>query len=309
MRNIGQLRGSVTALVTPFSNGALDLGSLARLCERQIAGGTVALVICGTTGEAPALSPTEHVQAIRVAVSAAGNRAPVIAGCSAASTDATVCLAVAAARYGASALLCAPPAYVKPTQDGIVAHMRAISDAADLPIMLYDVPSRVGVSIADATIARLFDAGIIFALKDATADLSRSLRLRSLCGEALLQMSGDDATAAAYRATGGSGCVSVTANVTPALCAALHRAWDDGDLIGFGELRDLLHPLNAALFMESNPIPVKAALEALSVCSGELRLPLTPASAATRERLARLLPAIVRAEEAAMPKPRFVVAV
>jgi 4-hydroxy-tetrahydrodipicolinate synthase len=309
MRNLGQLRGSVTALVTPFRDGSLDLAGLARLCERQIAGGTAALVICGTTGEAPALSATEQVQAIRVAVSAAGDRVPVIAGCSAASTEVTVCLAVAAARYGASALLCAPPAYVKPTQDGIIAHMRAISDAADLPIMLYDVPGRVGVSIADTTAARLFDAGIIFALKDATADLSRPPRLRSLCGEALLQMSGDDATGAAYRAMGGSGCVSVTANVTPALCAALHRAWDDGDLIGFGELRDLLHPLHAALFMESNPMPVKAALEALSLCSGEVRLPLTPASAVTRERLARLLPAIIRAEEAAAPKPRLAIAV
>ena len=154
-----------------------------------------------------------------------------------------------------------------------------------------------GWAIADATIAKLFAGGLIFAVKDATADLSRPPRLRALCGEALGQFSGDDATTAAYRAMGGVGSVSVTANVTPALCAALHRCWEAGDLPGFARLRDMLDPLHAALFAESNPIPLKAALGELALCADELRLPLTRAVDGTRERLGKVLAAIMPAEE------------
>jgi 4-hydroxy-tetrahydrodipicolinate synthase len=177
--------------------------------------------VCGSTGEAPSLTPAEHERAIQIAVEAAAGRLPVIAGCTSLATTTSVHLAAEAARAGADGVLCAAPLYAKPTQEGIFAHIRAVAHASDLPIMLYDVPSRVGISIADSTIARLFTEELIGALKDATADLSP--RLRALCGTGLVQFAGDDATAAAHRAMGGSGCVSVTANITPAPCAARKR--------------------------------------------------------------------------------------
>jgi 4-hydroxy-tetrahydrodipicolinate synthase len=197
---------------------------------------------------------------------------------------------------------------VKPMQEGIFAHIRAIAHATDLPIVLYDVPSRSGVAIADDTVARLFDSQYIVGLKDATADLSRPPRLRARCGEQLMQWSGDDATAPAYRAMGGHGCISVTANVAPALCARLHAAWDNRDMGSFAELRDLLDPLHAALFLESNPIPVKAALASLKLCANEVRLPLTRAAAATAERLLEAMAPIMRAEEQAARPPVFALA-
>ena len=302
---LSALHGSAVAIVTPFRDGRLDAEALARLCERQIERGTAALVVCGSTGEAAALSPAEQADVIGVAARVAGDRFPVIAGCTASATEQAVALAAVAGASGAKALLCAAPPYVKPTQDGICAHFRAVSHGANLPIMLYDVPSRVGVAIADDTIAQLFRRGVISALKDATADLARVPRLRALCGETLVQMTGDDATAAAYRAMGGSGCVSVTANVAPALCASLHAAWDSRDLVRFARVRDLLDPLHSALFAESNPIPVKAALAELRLCSGEVRLPLTRATQSTQSRLAQVLPDLMRAEEKLVPRRRY----
>ena len=212
-------------------------------------------------------------------------------------TSAAVALGIEAASAGADALLCAVPPYVKPTQEGIIAHIRAIAHATDLPVVLYDVPSRSGVAITDDTVARLHDAELIVGLKDATADVSRPTRLRARCGDAFMQWSGDDATAPGYRAMGGIGCISVTANVTPALCAMLHRAWDNGDLGKFAALRDLLDPLHAVLFRESNPIPVKAALASLGLCTDEVRLPLTRATLATQERLLAVMPPVMLAEE------------
>jgi 4-hydroxy-tetrahydrodipicolinate synthase len=229
----------------------------------------------------------------------------VIAGCTASGTAQAVALAVAARRSGADALLCAAPPYVKPTQEGIAAHVRAVAHAASLPVMLYDVPARAGVAIAEATIATLHARDLIFAVKDATADLGRPPRLRALCGPALLQFSGDDATVAAHRAMGGVGCVSVTANVAPALCAALHRAWDAGDLAALARLRDLLAPLHDALFVETNPIPAKAALARLGLCGAEPRLPLMRATPSTEARLAALLPAVAVAEQCEAAPTRF----
>jgi 4-hydroxy-tetrahydrodipicolinate synthase len=238
-------------------------------------------------------------------VRAAQGRVAVIAGCGAASTAAGVELAEMAARAGAAALLCAAPPYVKPTQAGLVAHVRALAHASDLPLILYDVPARAGVAIADETVATLFGRGLIIALKDATADLARPPRLRALCGPDLVQLSGDDATAAAHRAAGGHGCISVTANIAPRLCAAMHAAWDAADLRLLAEIRDLLAPLDRALFAESNPIPLKAALGLLGLAHDELRLPLTGAAAGTRERLAAILPAIMRSEDALAARARY----
>ena len=224
-------------------------------------------------------------------------RLPVIAGCTASATAVSVALAVSAARAGADGLLCAAPPYSRPTQEGIIEHIRSVAQSSDLPLVLYDVPARSAVHIADATVAALHEGRVIGAIKDATADLSRPPRLRAMCGNALVQMSGDDATAGAYRAMGGHGCISVTANVTPLLCAMLHRAWESGDLASFARLRDLLDPLNAALFSESNPIPVKAALEELGLCASAARLPLTQADRTTRDRLCRVLRLVMEAEE------------
>jgi 4-hydroxy-tetrahydrodipicolinate synthase len=283
------LRGSIVAIVTPFDGMEIDETALGFLCVRQIKRRTAAIVVCGSTGEASSLTPAEHERAIQIAVEAAAGRVPVIAGCTSLATTTSVKLAAGAARAGADGVLCAAPPYARPTQEGIFAHIRAVAHASNLPIMLYDVPSRVGISIADSMIARLFTEELIGALKDATADLSRPPRLRALCGTGLVQFAGDDAIAAAHRAMGSSGCVSVTANVAPALCAALHDAWNQGDLDEFARIRYLLDPLHAALFAESNPIPVKAALEILGLCSAGVRLPLTRAAQSTRDQLMRLL--------------------
>ena len=299
------LGGSLVALATPFRGGHLDAVALSSLCDRQVTRGSVALVVCGSTGEAPALSAPEQARVVAVAVEAAAGRVPVIAGCGAPATEAAAALAFAAARNGASAVLCAPPPYVKPTQDGIAAHVRAVAHTADLPVMLYDVPGRVGIAVADETVARLFEHGLIAAIKDASGDLSRPARLRAICGADLMQLSGDDATAPAHRAMGGQGCVSVTANLVPALCAQLHAAWDRGDLTAFARLRDLLAPLHQALFLESNPIPLKAALAMLRLCTGELRLPLTRAAGTTRDRLATVLADVIAVEEDAAGRPRL----
>ena len=302
-----RVSGSLTALATPFRDGYVDMDALFRSCQRQLERGTAALITCGSTGEAAALSAAEYSDVVAATVGAANPRIPVIAGCCAPSTAATIALGVEAAAAGADALLCAPPPYVKPTQCGIIAHIRAVAHATDLPIVIYDVPSRSGVAIADDTLIKMFENELIVGIKDATADLSRPPRLRAAC-EGLMQWSGDDAAAAAYRAMGGLGCISVTANVAPRLCAMMHRAWDDGDLRGFAALRDLLDPLHAALFAESNPIPLKAALEAIGLCSSEVRLPLTRATPRTQQRLLKLLERIMIAEEHAAHGPPYALA-
>lgn len=298
MRNsISGVGGSLTALATPFRDMRVDWDALSRLSERQITRGTAALIVCGSTGEAASLTQSEYGRAVHSVVEAAAGRVPVVAGCTAASTSAAIALGHDAASAGADALLCAVPPYVKPVQEGIFAHIRAIAHATDLPIVLYDVPSRTGVAIHDQTVARLHDAQLIVGLKDATADLSRPTRLRARNGEAFMQWSGDDSTAPAYRAMGGVGCISVTANVAPALCALMHRAWDNGDLRQFAAIRDLLDPLHTALFVEGNPIPLKAALADLGLSTDEVRLPLTRATIATRETLIAMLAPVMLAEE------------
>jgi 4-hydroxy-tetrahydrodipicolinate synthase len=290
------LNGSMTALATPFKDGAVDEAAFVRLCQRQVARGTTALIVCGSTGEAASLSPEEQGTLIRLAVASAGH-VPVIAGCGGPSTEAAAAIASLAAACGASALLCAPTPYVKPTQDGIIAHMRMLAHISDLPLVIYDVPGRVGVAIKDETVATLVERGLAVGIKDATADLARPPRLRALCGPDFIQISGDDATAGAYRAAGGHGCISVTANLTPSLCASLHLSWDSGDLASFARTRDLLAPLHDALFGESNPIPLKAALAMLNLSTGEVRLPLTRATEATKDRLSNVLAQIASREE------------
>jgi 4-hydroxy-tetrahydrodipicolinate synthase len=285
----GRLTGSLTALVTPFRDGAVDEAALVRLTERQIAAGTTGLVACGSTGEAPALTEAEHARVVSVVVAASAGRVPVIAGVGAPNTEQACQLAKNAAASGADALLCAPPAYIKPTQTGIIAHFSAVARASALPLVLYDIPGRCAVGLTDETILRMAETGCVVALKDASGDLSRPVRLKARLGNLITQLSGDDATVSGYLAMGGDGCISVTANVAPEHCALLHRAWQTGDFETFKTQTRLLAPLNHALFLESNPIPVKAALEWLALIRGEVRLPLTEAESLTVRELQRCI--------------------
>jgi 4-hydroxy-tetrahydrodipicolinate synthase len=301
----GQLHGSCVALPTPFRYGTVDFPALAALCQRQIDHGTAALVPCGTTGEAPLLTPGEHHRVIAATVAAAQGRVPVIAGAGSNSTETSIALARSAELAGAQALLCVTPYYLKPTQAGLIAHFTAIHDATGLPIILYDVPSRTACPIADGTIKRLAELPRIVGLKDATGDIARVGRLRRHLGEKrggekFVLLSGDDASQAAYRLAGGDGCISVTANVAPALCAALHRACDGHEGTAVARLEELLAPLHAAMFLEANPIPVKRALQHLGLMVDGLRLPLTPLSAAADQRLGEVLREVMPLEEAEM---------
>ncbi|WP_424811597.1 4-hydroxy-tetrahydrodipicolinate synthase [Roseococcus sp. YIM B11640] len=318
-RGFAGIQGSIPALVTPFEAESMepDLPALARLADRAVSRGSAAVVVCGTTGEAPAMSAEEQMRALAAVLEAVAGRAPVIAGIGASCTEGAVRLAESAGHMGASALLVSAPPYVRPGQEGLRAHVRAVSARSGLPVMLYDVPSRAAVGFADETIARLWEEGAIAAIKDATGDIARLFRLRRLCGAEFPQFSGDDATSPAHLAMGGAGCVSVTANVMPALCAAVQEAWRAGDLRRFAELADTLAPLHEALFVETNPVPAKMALHLLGFCAAEPRLPLVKAGEATMARLARSMAEITPLEEtrarameaqrllAAMPRRRY----
>ena len=289
--------GSSAALPTPYSLGQVDFAALEALCNRLIDRGIAALVPCGTTGEAPLLTPDEHHRVVAQTVAAAAGRVPVIAGAGSNNTGTAVELARSAERAGAQALLCVTPPYLKPTQAGMIVHFRTIHDAVGIPVILYDVPSRTACALDDVTVRRLAELPRIVGLKDATGDIPRVARLRRRLGDQFLLLSGDDATQSAFRMAGGDGCISVTANVVPALCAALHAACDEkleADVRWFDQL---LAPLHAALFLEANPIPLKRALSRLGLMGDGLRLPLTPLSLDADRKLERVLQAIMPAEE------------
>jgi 4-hydroxy-tetrahydrodipicolinate synthase len=292
-----RLHGSCVALPTPFRYGTVDFLALEALCHRQIDAGTAALVPCGTTGEAPLLTAAEHRRVVEATVAAAGGRVPVIAGAGSNNTQTAVELARAAEQAGAQALLCVTPYYLKPTQTGLVAHFTAIHDAVGLPIILYDVPSRTACPMADFTVKRLADLPRIVGLKDATGDIPRVKQLRRRLGERFILLSGDDASQAAFRLAGGDGCISVTANVAPSLCAALQSACDRGDVDAIARFEAILAPLHAAMFLEANPIPVKRALHRLGLMVDGLRLPLTPLSAMADIQLTEAMRAVMPLEE------------
>jgi 4-hydroxy-tetrahydrodipicolinate synthase len=293
---VTRARGSMAALPTPYRFGKVDIEALEKLCERLIAHGTSALVPCGTTGEAPLLTPDEHRLVVARTVAAAAGRVPVIAGAGSNNTQTAVELAQAAEKAGASALLCVTPFYLKPSQSGLVGHFKAIHDAVGLPLILYDVPSRTGCALADVTVRRLTDLPRVLGLKDATGNIPRVPRLRRRLGAQFLLLSGDDPTQAAFRLAGGDGCISVTANVAPALCAALHRACDTRDAVEIARFERVLAPLHAALFLEANPIPLKRALHRLGLMGDGLRLPLTPLGPLDDQKLAHVLAAVETAE-------------
>jgi 4-hydroxy-tetrahydrodipicolinate synthase len=289
-RHVSRLSGYAPALPTPFDqSGNLDGAAFERLCERQIREGATALVVCGTTGEAPTLSRAEHDAIVRMAVGVAQGRVPVIAGAGSNATSHAIELARDAEAAGADALLSVVPYYNKPMQAGIYAHFGAIADAAGLPIILYDVPSRTVCGLADDTLARLAECPKFIGLKDATGDLARPVRLRTRLGPDFRLLSGDDASAAGFIGQGGNGCISVTSNVAPGLCRALYLSSKQGHCARTRQLATVVAELTAALFRESNPVPVKYALSAMRMMSPAVRLPLVELGSDTKAEIDAVL--------------------
>jgi 4-hydroxy-tetrahydrodipicolinate synthase len=278
-------QGSITALITPFKNGEVDAKAFQRLVEWQIDQGTHGLVPVGTTGESPTLSHEEHKRVIELCIEAAGGRVPVIAGTGSNCTSEAVALTRHAKEAGADGVLVVTPYYNKPTQEGLYLHFKAISDSADIPIIIYNIPGRSIVDMSVETMTRLFKLPNIAGLKDATANMARVSQQRAALGTEFVQLSGEDATALGFMAHGGQGCISVTANIAPALCSEFQLACLGGNFKRALELQDRLMPLHDALFVESNPGPVKYAAEKVGLCSGETRLPLAPLAASSKAKV------------------------
>ena len=278
-------KGSFTALITPFKNGAFDETAYERIIEWQIAQGTHGLVPVGTTGESPTLSHDEHKRVVEVCVETVRKRVPVIAGAGSNSTAEAIDFARHAKDAGADAVLIVMPYYNKPTQEGLYLHVKAINDAVDIPIVLYNVPSRTVADMSVATMARCARLKNVVGVKDATANLARASLQRLACGPDFVMFSGEDATALGFNAHGGQGCISVTANVAPALCAEFQNACLAGDFAKALSLQDRLMPLHDALFIETNPGPVKYAASLLGLCSAEVRLPLAPVAESTKQTI------------------------
>jgi 4-hydroxy-tetrahydrodipicolinate synthase len=286
-------RGSFTALITPFKGGEVDTKAFERLVEWQISEGTHGLVPVGTTGESPTLSHDEHKLVVELCVKVANKRVPVIAGAGSNSTDEAIDLTRHAKKVGADAVLHSTGYYNKPTQEGLYRHFKAISDAVDLPIIVYNVPVRTIVDIQVATLARCAELKNVVGVKDATANVARVTQQRLACGKDFVQLSGEDGTVLGFMAHGGHGCISVTSNVAPRLCAEFQNACGSGDFKGALALQDKLMPLHDALFVETNPGPVKYAAWRLGLIdSPECRLPLAPIGEASKkavdEALARV---------------------
>lgn len=275
-------KGSIVALITPFRNGEVDEDAFRAIVEWHIAQGTHGLVPCGTTGESPTLSHQEHMSVVELCLEAAAGRIPVIAGTGSNSTHEALMFTRHAADMGADGALVVTPYYNKPTQDGLYAHFKAINDAVDFPILIYNIPGRSVVDMSVETMARLSELPNIVGVKDATANLARVSLQRQAMGPDFCQLSGEDATALGFNAHGGHGCISVTANVAPALCSAFQSACLDGDFRQALEIQDRLMPLHDALFLEASPGPVKYAASLVGLCQEELRLPLVPVGEATR---------------------------
>ena len=275
--------GSIPALATPFRDGTFDEPSYRAFIDWQIENGSSALVPCGTTGEAATMSIAEHDHVVRVCVEQAAGRVPVIAGCGSNDTNVAIGHMHNAKAAGATAALVVPPYYNRPGQDGVRAHFRALADACDLPIMLYNVPARTVTDIKVDTMAKLARIPSVIGVKDATGDLERVSEQRMRCGRKFCQMSGNDELALGHRAMGGVGCISVSANVAPALCAEFQAALAAGDYARALVLNDKLFPLHKALFSDASPGPVKYAINRLRPAFlPDLRLPMTPPSKKSR---------------------------
>jgi 4-hydroxy-tetrahydrodipicolinate synthase len=271
------LRGSITALITPFANGAVDEKAFASFVDWQIKEGSHGLVPVGTTGESPTVTHEEHRRVIEIAVDVAERRVPVIAGAGSNSTDEAISLTRFAEDIGADAVLSVVPYYNKPTQEGLFQHFSAVAKATSLPVVLYSVPGRTVVDIAVDTIARLRDAHAnIIGIKDATASMEKASMTRAKLGPDFVLLSGEDMTALGFMAHGGHGCISVTSNVAPKLCAQFQNAAMQGNYTAALMLQDKLAPLHKSLFLENNPGGIKYAVSKLGLCRNEFRLPVVP---------------------------------
>ncbi len=280
------------ALVTPFKDGGFDETAYRSLIEWHLSEGTHGFVPCGTTGEASTLSHDEHKRVVSACIDTVRGRAPVIAGTGSNSTAEAIELTRFAKSAGADAALVVCPYYNKPTQEGLYRHYRAIVDAVDLPIVVYNIPGRSVVDMSVETMARLAELPLIVAVKDATQDLARPLRTLQAIGPGFRQLSGEDGTALAFLANGGHGCISVTANVAPRLCAEVQVAWLQGDATKALALQLQLMPLHLNLFCESNPVPAKYALSLLGRCDPDVRLPLVELTDASKEKVRQALIAV-----------------
>lgn len=280
-----QFKGSITALVTPFKDGAVDEKAFAALVERQIASGTHGLVPVGTTGESATLSDEEHEQVIRLCVEVAAGRVPVIGGAGSNETAYAISMARRIQAIGVDAILAVTGYYNRPNQAGLVAHYTALHDATDIPIVLYNIPARTVVGLSRETMATLSKLPRIVGVKDATGDLARVAVQRRECGKDFIQLSGEDMTAVGFNAMGGVGCISVTSNVAPDLCAHMQEATLAGDFATARALQDRLAPLHDALFSDASPGPTKYALSLMGHCTDELRLPMVGPGDASKAKV------------------------
>jgi len=278
-------KGVMPALVTPFRDGGLDEQAFVALVERQIAGGVHGLVPVGTTGETATLSHDEHRRVVELCVKTAAGRVPVVAGAGSNSTAEAIELVRHAKTVGADGALVVTPYYNRPSQEGLYAHYAAINEAVQLPVLVYNVPGRTSVDISDATLGRLSKLPNIVGVKDATGDMTRATMQRLLCGDDWVMLSGDDLTALGYMAHGGHGCISVTANVAPDLCATFFNAAMADDWKTALYWQDRLFRLHKSLFSDASPSPTKFALAQLGLCDEAARLPITPASEASRAQV------------------------
>ena len=278
-------KGSFVALITPFKNGAVDEDAFQSFVDWQIAQGTHGLVPCGTTGESPTLSHSEHERVTVLCIEVAKGRVPVLAGTGSNATDEAISLTRHAKDAGADGALVVTPYYNKPTQEGLYQHYKAIHDAVDIPIMIYNIPGRSIVDMSVETMARLSELPHMVGVKDATNDAVRPLETRIACGPDFCQLSGEDPALMALLVHGGHGCISVTGNVAPRQCAELHNAWMGGDHGRALAVQERLMPLHRALFAETSPAPVKYAASLLGLCAPDVRLPLVETGPATRERV------------------------
>ena len=280
-----RFKGAIPALVTPFKDGAIDEAAFRGLVERQIKGGVQALVPVGTTGETATLSHDEHRRVVELCVETAAGRVPVIAGAGSNATDEAIGLVRHAKEVGADAALVVTPYYNRPSQEGLYRHFKAINDAVDLPVVIYNVPARTSVDISNETVARLARLPNIAGIKDATSDMARPSVMRRDCGEDFVLLSGEDATALGYMAHGGHGCISVTVNVAPEAMSSLIDACLEGDFRTALQWQDKLIGLHKALFADASPSPTKFALARLGLCQEDVRLPLAPCSEAARTQV------------------------
>lgn len=280
-----ELRGSITALVTPFRGDSVDETVFQNLVERQISSGTHGLVPVGTTGESATLSDEEHERVVRLCIETADGRVPVIAGAGSNDTAYAVSMAQRVESFGADAILAVAGYYNRPNQTGLLAHYRALHDATNIPIIIYNIPARTVVGLTVETLAELSKLPRIIGVKDATGDLARVALQRRACGEDFIQLSGEDMTAVGFNAMGGKGCISVTSNVAPDLCARLQEATLAHDSDTALSLQDKLAPLHKALFSDASPGPTKYALSLLGLCSEDVRLPMTPPGGASKAQV------------------------